>query len=185
MKLEEATDYDFEPDVRVAGPHGGGVRAGVDDHRRAHARAHLEPHVLGDRRGRRAVPRRPRDGVEHDLVSPPDGDMTAYTDSLRKVAGRADVVHWPTHGPAIPGPQRYAQVLVRHREQRDARCSTRCVVGGGDRRWWPCCTRTSTRSCTSRAARAVLSHLVKLVEDGQVVVVDGGQPRLKSVYAPA
>ena len=66
VKIEESTDLAFEPDVRVADGEVAATGPGLDDQRRAHARAHVEPHVLRVRRGGRAVPRRPRDGVEHD-----------------------------------------------------------------------------------------------------------------------
>ncbi len=41
-------------------------------------------------------------GWSTTVVSPPDGDMAAYLDSLRMVAGRHDDVAIPTHGPPIP-----------------------------------------------------------------------------------
>ena len=59
-------------------------------------------------------------GWSTTVVSPPDGDMAAYVDSLRKVAGRAgDRTYWPTHGPAISEPQRYVEALVDHRLERE------------------------------------------------------------------
>ena len=59
-------------------------------------------------------------GWSTTVVSPPDGDMAAYVDSLRKVAGRAvDRTYWPTHGPAIVEPQRYVEALVDHRLERE------------------------------------------------------------------
>ena len=92
----------------------------------------------------------------------------------------------PTHGPAIPGPQRYVQALVRHREQRERQVLDQVRGGVGE---IPAMVAVLYANVDEKlhkpAARSVLSHLVKLVEDGQVVVVDGGQPRLKSVYAPA
>ena len=58
-------------------------------------------------------------GWSTTVVSPPDGDMAAYIDSLRKVAGRGDRTYWPTHGPSIPQPQRYVDALVEHRLERE------------------------------------------------------------------
>ena len=44
-------------------------------------------------------------GWSTTVVSPPDGDMAAYLESLRVVAGRGDHVAIPTHGPPIADPR--------------------------------------------------------------------------------
>ena len=59
-------------------------------------------------------------GWSTTVVSPPDGDMTAYIDSLRKVAARDDTVLWPTHGPPRHDAREYVPALVEHRLQREA-----------------------------------------------------------------
>ena len=120
--------------------------------RRAHARAHVEPHVLGVRRGGRAVPRRPRDGLEHD----------------RGVAARRrhDRVHrLAAQGRRARRPRRTGRPTARRSRSRratwtpssttawsaSARSSTPCAAGSArSRRSSPCSTPTSTRSCTSR-----------------------------------
>ena len=58
-------------------------------------------------------------GWSTTVVSPPDGDMRAYVDSLRKVAGRRDAVLWPTHGPAVERPDHYLHYLIEHRLDRE------------------------------------------------------------------
>ena len=32
------------------------------------------------------------------IISPPDGDMAAYMDSLKLLLERDDEIYWPTHG---------------------------------------------------------------------------------------
>ena len=39
------------------------------------------------------------------IISPPDGDMTAYLASLEKLLERDETVYWPTHGPTITDPK--------------------------------------------------------------------------------
>ena len=109
-------------------------------------------------------------GWSTTVVSPPDGDMAAYVESLRKVAGRrGDRTYWPTHGPAISEPQRYVEALVEHRLQRERQVLDAVRVGSaddpGDRR--PALRRRRPE-LHEPAGRSVLAHLVKLVDEGQV-----------------
>ena len=128
--MEEAVDLAFDPDVRIAdgelaatGP--GWTITGV--HTPGHTSNHMcfsvaELGVL--------FPGDHVMGWSTTVVSPPDGDMAAYVDSLRKVAGRrADRTYWPTHGPAIREPQRYVGALVEHRMQRERQVLDAVHVG--------------------------------------------------------
>ena len=132
MKVEETIDFAFEPDVRVGdgevaatGP--GWTITGV--HTPGHTSNHMcfafaEQGVL--------FPGDHVMGWSTTVVSPPDGDMAAYVDSLRKVAGRAaDRTYWPTHGPAIDEPQRYVEALVEHRLERERQVLDAVRVGPG------------------------------------------------------
>ena len=185
MKVEETTDYAFEPDVRVAdgevvasGP--GWTITGV--HTPGHTSNHMcfafaEQGVL--------FPGDHVMGWSTTVVSPPDGDMAAYIDSLRKVAGRsADRTYWPTHGPSIDEP------AALRRGPRRAPPRAR-APGPGDRRCraWrqiPDIVAVLYADVDEKlhkpAGRSVLSHLVKLVDDGSVRVAGGGRPRLTSHF---
>ncbi|MBJ7490660.1 MAG: MBL fold metallo-hydrolase, partial [Ilumatobacteraceae bacterium] len=44
-------------------------------------------------------------GWSTTIVSPPDGDMRQYMDSMRKVIARDDRILWPTHGGPVTDPQ--------------------------------------------------------------------------------
>jgi hypothetical protein len=109
--------------------------------------------------------------------------MAAYVDSLRKVAGRGDRTYWPTHGPSIDSPQRYVDALVEHRLQREQQV---LEAVRGDLVEIPAIVALLYRDVDEKlhkpAGRSVLSHLVKLVDEGSVRVVDGGRARLKSRY---
>lgn len=121
-------------------------------------------------------------GWSTTVVSPPDGDMAAYLESLRTVAGRGDDVAIPTHGSPIPAPSAFVGDLIEHRLHREQQVLSAVRSG--------LVTVPSMvevlyadvrRELHKPARRSVLAHLVKLVDDG-TVTVDGGRPRLDSVY---
>ena len=59
-------------------------------------------------------------GWSTTVVSPPDGDMTAYMASLEKLLGReGDQVYYPGHGDEIANPRRLVRGLLGHRKQRE------------------------------------------------------------------
>jgi glyoxylase-like metal-dependent hydrolase (beta-lactamase superfamily II) len=186
VKLEESIDLAFQPDQRVAdgeraasGP--GWTITGV--HTPGHTSNHMcwafaEEGVL--------FPGDHVMGWSTTVVSPPDGDMTAYIDSLRKVAGRGDRTYWPTHGPSIGRPQVYVDALVDHRMVRERQVLDAVRSGLGE---IPAIVALLYADVDEKlhkpAGRSVLAHLSKLVDAGAVVVVDGGPPRLRSSYAPS
>jgi glyoxylase-like metal-dependent hydrolase (beta-lactamase superfamily II) len=118
------------------------------------------------------------------VVSPPDGDMGAYMDSLRLVAGRDDDLAIPTHGAPIAEPSRFVTQLVEHRVERE-----RQVLEAVRRGLATIPAMVTELYATVRielhrpAGASVLGHLVKLVDDGLVAVIDGGHPRLDSTFA--
>jgi len=58
-------------------------------------------------------------GWSTSVVSPPDGDMTAYMASLEKLMARNDRVYYPGHGEAVDNPQRLVRGMLGHRKQRE------------------------------------------------------------------
>jgi len=123
-------------------------------------------------------------GWSTTVVSPPDGDMAAYFESLRVVAGRSDDVLIPTHGAPVTDAQTYVRQLIAHREAREQQIVD--AIRGG---------LTSVQDIVTTlyaavrvelhkpAARSVLAHLVKLVDDGIIATGQSEHPRLDSVYA--
>ncbi|MEX2446243.1 MAG: MBL fold metallo-hydrolase [Dehalococcoidia bacterium] len=63
------------------------------------------------------------------VVKPPDGDMTDYMASLRRLRGRPEGVFWPGHGPGLRDPRGYVDALAKHREERD-RQILECLAEG-------------------------------------------------------
>jgi glyoxylase-like metal-dependent hydrolase (beta-lactamase superfamily II) len=58
-------------------------------------------------------------GWSTTIVSPPDGDMAAYMDSLVKLQARDDRIYYPAHGDPVTNPQRLVRGLIGHRKQRE------------------------------------------------------------------
>jgi glyoxylase-like metal-dependent hydrolase (beta-lactamase superfamily II) len=185
MKPEEVTDIEFEPDVRLAD---GEVVAGdgwtfTALHTPGHTSNHLcyalaeestvftGDHVMG---------------WSTTVISPPDGNMGDYIESLRKLLGRDDAMLRPTHGGPVTDVRPYLEAYLAHRLEREA--SVLRVVRDGLTQIpdMVAVLYADVREELHKAAgRSVFSHLVKLVNEGQVAVADGGVPHLDSTYVPA
>ncbi|WP_033922373.1 MBL fold metallo-hydrolase [Sphingomonas sp. 37zxx] len=109
-------------------------------------------------------------GWSTTIVSPPDGDMTAYMASLEKLMQREDRVYYPGHGEAIDNPRRLVRGMLGHRKQREGQILRLLHAGTGDvpamvermyagidRRMWPA------------AERSVLAHLIDLARRGLAI----------------
>ncbi|MBA3287265.1 MAG: MBL fold metallo-hydrolase, partial [Acidimicrobiia bacterium] len=108
-------------------------------------------------------------GWSTTVVSPPDGDMAAYIASLRKVAGRDDRTYWPTHGPSIDEPQRYVGTLIDHRLEREREVLDAVRSGLTTIPEIVAVLYADVAAELHKpAARSVLAHLRKLVDDGEV-----------------
>ena len=113
----EGLDRDFVPDQRLAE---GATVAGPDWSLRAlHTPGHLGGHLclaLGETlfSGDHVM------GWSTSIVSPPDGDMTDYMASLRRLAGRRWSRFLPGHGDPVPDPARRLAELIDHRQGREA-----------------------------------------------------------------
>ncbi len=108
-------------------------------------------------------------GWSTSVVSPPDGDMTAYMASLQKLYDRQDRIYYPAHGPAVTKPRQLVRGMIGHRRQRENQIMRQLEGGaigipamvpqmykGVDRRLWPA------------AERSVLAHLIDLERRGRV-----------------
>jgi glyoxylase-like metal-dependent hydrolase (beta-lactamase superfamily II) len=113
----EGVDHDFNPDVCLAD---GDEIAGEDWSLVAlHTPGHLGNHMCfacddilfsGDHVM----------GWSTSLISPPDGDMTDYMASLRKVSERNWQRFLPGHGSPVPKPALRLAELIAHRKAREA-----------------------------------------------------------------
>jgi glyoxylase-like metal-dependent hydrolase (beta-lactamase superfamily II) len=183
--LEETTDRNFVPDVAVVS--GDEVAAGDGWRMTAlHTPGHTSNHtcfVFDDGTTRTIFTGDHVMGWSTTVVSPPDGDMADYLESLRVVAGRGDNVAIPTHGPPIPDPAGFVTDLIEHRVQRERQVLD-AVRSGHDTiaAMVELLYADVRRELHKPARRSVLSHLVKLVDDGEIAVDGSTLPRLDSSY---
>jgi glyoxylase-like metal-dependent hydrolase (beta-lactamase superfamily II) len=184
--VEESTDRDFTPDVAVRT---GDVVVDGDGWSMTalHTPGHTSNHtcfVLDDGTTRTLFTGDHVMGWSTTVVAPPDGDMNAYLESLRMVAGRRDDVAIPTHGPPIADPAGFVNDLIGHRLEREAQV-LRAVRDGIDT--IPAMVEVLYAAVRKElhkpARRSVLAHLVKLVDD-DLVVADTAHPRLDASYRP-
>jgi glyoxylase-like metal-dependent hydrolase (beta-lactamase superfamily II) len=181
----EAVDRRFVPDIAVGD--GDLVIAGDGWSLRAvHTPGHTSNHLCFALEEHRALFTGDHVmGWSTTVVSPPDGDMRAYIESLRKVARRSDAVLLPTHGNPVDLPGPFLEAYLAHRLDREAAVLA-AVRDGLDtvRQIVDRLYASVSRDLHRAAGRSVLAHLVKLVGDEHVVVVGGGAPTLRSAFAP-
>jgi glyoxylase-like metal-dependent hydrolase (beta-lactamase superfamily II) len=112
-------------------------------------------------------------GWSTTVVSPPDGDMTAYMESLAKLYEREDAVYFPAHGAQVDKTRQFVRGMIGHRRQRENQIMRLIGEGvaripdmvpqmykGVDQRLWPA------------AERSVLAHLIDLERKGRAVRSD-------------
>lgn len=102
-------------------------------------------------------------GWASSLVSPPDGDLTHFMASCRKLRSLDAKIHHAGHGAPITEPRARLDWLIAHREAREASILSILADGAANA---PALTRkiyTDTpQALLPAAARNVLAHLVDL-----------------------
>ena len=68
-------------------------------------------------------------GWSTTIVSPPDGSMKDYMDTLTRLMQRDDEIFYPTHGSPITNPQEYLIALHAHRKEREQQ-ALHCIASG-------------------------------------------------------
>lgn len=109
-------------------------------------------------------------GWSTSLISPPDGDLTAFRTSLTRLAARGDRLYYPAHGEAVPDPAGRCRDLLDHRTGREAQILAALKSGPATpadltaRIYADLDTRLAPV-----AERNVLAHLIDLVERKLVI----------------
>jgi glyoxylase-like metal-dependent hydrolase (beta-lactamase superfamily II) len=115
------------------------------------------------------------------IVAPPDGAMSDYMASLRKLAARPEQTYFPGHGPAIPDAVRFVNYYILHRQAREDSILHRLAKGAAD---IPTIVRAIyigiDPRLTGAAGLSVLAHMEDLVARGQVET--DGLPAIDGVF---
>jgi glyoxylase-like metal-dependent hydrolase (beta-lactamase superfamily II) len=118
-------------------------------------------------------------GWSTSVISPPDGDMTAYMRSMQRLTERDDIVYYPAHGEPIDAPQRLVRGMMGHRKQREGQI-LRFMERNGDSAI-PDMVADMYRGVDPRlhgaAGRSVLAHLIDLHGRGMAERIGDGRWR--------
>lgn len=108
-------------------------------------------------------------GWATSMVSPPDGNLTAFMASLEKLRGRNDRVFYPAHGAPVTAPEARLAELLAHRRARESQILEALNTG-------PASAADLTariyadvdRALWHAAERNVIAHLIDLTRRGLV-----------------
>lgn len=108
-------------------------------------------------------------GWATSLVSPPDGDLTDFMASCKRLADRRWTVFHPGHGPPVTDPSGRLDWLVSHRRAREAAIVAELERGPATAHALARAIYTDTPPALfGAAARNVLAHLVDLYGKSRV-----------------
>ena len=115
-------------------------------------------------------------GWSTSVVSPPDGNMTDYMESMQTLLDRDDIVYYPAHGESVPEPQRLVRGMMGHRKQREGQI-LRLINAGEQGAEIPVMVAEMYKGIDSRlhpaAGRSILAHLFDLRQRGLAEHVSG------------
>jgi glyoxylase-like metal-dependent hydrolase (beta-lactamase superfamily II) len=106
-------------------------------------------------------------GWATSMVSPPDGDLTAFMASLEKLQGRHDRVFYPAHGAPVTDPEARLAELIAHRRGREAQILS--ALDGSPATIPALTARIYSdlpEALLPAAQRNVLAHLIDLTQRG-------------------
>jgi glyoxylase-like metal-dependent hydrolase (beta-lactamase superfamily II) len=180
VKMEAGHDHAFRPDVSLCG--GGKIEGPGWTLEAIPTPGHTSNHLCY------ALPQENACftgdhimGWSTTVITPPDGDMTAYLESLQAIRARRFSILWPTHGPPVREVTPFIDAYLAHREERmdqillalaDGPATIRELVPrlyrDVDERLWPA------------AARSMLAAIIHLERGGDLEA--GGPPGADTVY---
>jgi glyoxylase-like metal-dependent hydrolase (beta-lactamase superfamily II) len=109
-------------------------------------------------------------GWNTSIVSPPDGNMREYLESLRICIDRDEEMYLPGHGPEIKNPKPFVRSYLKHRLMREGQI-TKCLEDGARtisemvRRMY----RHLPENMHGPASRSVLAHMEHMVDTDRAV----------------
>jgi glyoxylase-like metal-dependent hydrolase (beta-lactamase superfamily II) len=169
VQTQESADRDFDPDVKVR--HGDIVEGDDWSVECVYTPGHTSNHICYQLREDRTLFTGDHVmGWSTSIVSPPDGDMKRYIESLQLLLDRDDARYWPTHGPVITETHRHVEAFIEHRREREVQILD-CVRRGVHRiaEMVPQMYVEIPEFMYGPAGRSVLAHVVYLVQRDELV----------------
>src|SRR5262249_12453580 len=123
-------------------------------------------------------------GWSTSVIGPPDGDLTAYLQSLDKLLARPEQLYRSAHGPERADGHAYTAALRTHREARRAGLLAQLKAGP---KTIPALVAALypglDEKLVTAAGRSVLAHLIAFQRDG-TVACDGAPGGSQTYYLP-
>ncbi|MCP5382454.1 MAG: MBL fold metallo-hydrolase [Kordiimonadaceae bacterium] len=180
-KTAEGLDRNFKPDILIKN---GDILKGNDwTLETIHTPGHLSNHLCFALLEEKALFSGDHVmGWSTTIISPPDGNMTDYLNSLEKLLGRDDKIYYPTHGLPIEDPKKFVKQVYAHRLRRDNEICRFLEQGEKSldqivNTIYP----AIDKSLYLAASRTIFAHLIRLVELG--TVSSNSPPTEKSIYS--
>lgn len=168
-KVEEGGDTDFTPDHTLI--HGDRVVGDAWSFDCIHTPGHTSNHLCFAYREENALFTGDHVmGWSTTVVSPPDGDMREYLDSLRHLSERNDQIYYPTHGAPIENPGPFIRGLIAHRKMRERQIIS--VLEAGENTipdMVPGMYKGLDPILIPAAQRSVFAHVIDLVDQGKII----------------
>lgn len=180
VKMEAGHDLDFKPDLSLCG--GGEVSGPGWTMEAIPTPGHTSNHLCYALKEENACFSGDHImGWSTTVITPPDGDMSAYLESLATIASRNFKTLWPTHGPPILEVAPFIDAYAAHRQERMDQILLALSQGPAtiaglvprlyadvDARLWPA------------AARSMLAAIIHLERNGEVET--DGPPGPDTIY---
>jgi glyoxylase-like metal-dependent hydrolase (beta-lactamase superfamily II) len=175
--VEAGGDMDFMPDIRVKD--GEIIQADGLAFECVHTPGHTSNHMCFALQEEKALFTGDHImGWSTTVVTPPDGDMAEYIDSVKKLQARDDRTLYPTHGAPVGDPKPFLAAYLEHRYARERQVLA-AIKEGLDT--IPAMVARLYAEVDKKlhpaASRSVLAHLIKLESEGRVKH-DGARYRL-------
>ena len=108
-------------------------------------------------------------GWSTSVVSPPDGNMAAYMQSLQLLHDREDRIYYPAHGPAVEKPRQLVRGMIGHRRQRERQILRQLEKGPqAIPEMVPDMYKGTDPGLYPAAGMSVMAHLIDLEQRGRV-----------------
>lgn len=118
VEVEEGGDMEFMPDVKIN--HGDIIEGDGWSAECVFTPGHTSNHICFQLREEKALFSGDHVmGWSTSIISPPDGDMGDYMNSLELLLERDDQIYWPTHGTCISDPKPFVRAFIEHRRERE------------------------------------------------------------------
>tara|TARA_A100001011_G_scaffold399498_1_gene508435 strand:- start:16357 stop:17241 length:885 start_codon:yes stop_codon:yes gene_type:complete len=180
-RFEEGHDLTFKPDVYLND--GDTVKGKGWTIRAIHTPGHTSNHMCyGLEENKILFTGDHVMGWATTVIVPPDGNMTAYLKSLKKIINYKYEIFYPTHGGPITKPKKFVKALIAHRLMRQTQIKNELSKNQStikemvskfykttDKRLWPA------------AEKSILANLLSLKDKGVVIDENNEQVRWKLI----